>query len=201
LVLVGLGFWSRWPPGTQGNNVTWSCQPVKMLGARRLGSRRKSGGKTAHDNRSFVPRNSIPIKDLALCPELDPPTDSPDEAEIMARHVRHSRVEGSAQTERERGWPPILAKVWASGIVAAVSILISLASEWAAERSIFQTLRERWAIVAVSAILLFDIGLTIALALRQRRRAPRLTEKVTAAYHGALSGSVINPEIKAASRS
>jgi hypothetical protein len=81
-----------------------------------------------------------------------------------------------------------------------VSIFISLASEWAAERSIFQTLKERWAIVAVSAILLFTVGLTIALALRQRRRAPRLTETVTAAYRRALSGSVINPETKVESR-
>src|SRR5580658_7249808 len=134
--------------------------------------------------------------------------DLPIRKAMMARHARHRRAEGSAQTEREKGWPSILEKVWASGIVAAVSIFISLASEWAAERSIFQTLRERWAIVAVegwitvavSAILLFDIGLTIALALRQRKRAPRLTETVTAAYHRALSGSVINPEIKVESR-
>jgi hypothetical protein len=108
------------------------------------------------------------------------------------------------QTEREKGWPSVLAKVWESGFAAVVTavmaLLSSVGNELAAERSIFQTLRERWAIVAVSAILLFTVGLTIALALRQRRRAPRLTEKVTAAYLRALSGSVINPEINAESR-
>jgi len=116
--------------------------------------------------------------------------------------ARRARLSGSdgPQIQREKGWPSILAKVWASATVVAVSIFISLASEWAAERSIFQTLKERWAIVAVSAILLFTVGLTIALALRQRRRAPRLTETVTAAYRRALSGSVINPETKVESR-
>jgi hypothetical protein len=121
----------------------------------------------------------------------------------MARHVRHSRAEGSAQTKREKGWPSVLG-VWESGFAAVVTavttLFISLGNELAAERSIFQILRERWAIVAASAILLFTVGLTIALALRQRRRSPRLTEKVTAAYLRALSGSVINPEIKAESR-
>jgi hypothetical protein len=81
-----------------------------------------------------------------------------------------------------------------------MTLFISLGNELAAERSIFQTLKERWAIVAVSAILLFTVGLKIALALRQRRRSPRLTPKVTAAYLRALSGSAINPEIKAESR-
>jgi hypothetical protein len=122
----------------------------------------------------------------------------------MARHARPSRVEGSAQTEREKGWLPIPAKVWESGfasvVTAVMTLFASLGSELAAERSILQTLRERWAIVAVSAILLFTVGLTIALALRQRRRSPRLTEKVTAAYLRALSGSIINPEFKAESR-
>jgi hypothetical protein len=115
----------------------------------------------------------------------------------MARNLRHSRADGPAQTERDKGWPSILAKVWESGVAAAVAMSISLVSELAAERTFFQTVRERWAIVAVGAILLFTVGLTIALALRQRRRSPRLTEKVTAAYLRALSGSIINPETNA----
>ena len=98
------------------------------------------------------------------------PTDDglPTRKEIMARHVRHSRAEGPAQTKREKGWPSILG-VWESGFAAVVTavmtLFISLGNELAAERSIFQTLKERWAIVAVSAILLFTVGLTIALAL------------------------------------
>ncbi|MGA2740340.1 MAG: hypothetical protein ABSG65_23235 [Bryobacteraceae bacterium] len=125
----------------------------------------------------------------------------PAPKEVMARNLRHSRADGPAQTERDKGWPSILAKVWESGVAAAVAaavaMSISLVSELAAERTFFQTVRERWAIVAVGAILLFTVGLTIALALRQRRRSPRLTEKVTAAYLRALSGSIINPETNA----
>lgn len=84
------------------------------------------------------------------------PTDDglPTRKEIMARHVRHSRAEGPAQTKREKGWPSILG-VWESGFAAVVTavmtLFISLGNELAAERSIFQTLKERWAIVAVSA--------------------------------------------------
>jgi hypothetical protein len=118
----------------------------------------------------------------------------------MARHTGLSRAEEPARTKREEGWPSILAKGWESGVAAAGSVLIAIIGNLAAERSIFQTLKERWAIVAASAILLFTVGLTIGLARRQRRRAPRLTEEVTTAYRRALTKSVINPEAQAESR-
>jgi len=110
--------------------------------------------------------------------------------------ARRARLSGSdwPQIQRGEGRPYILAKVWQSGIAAVCSVLIGLISELAAHRFVFQTPKERWAIVAASAILLFTVGLTVALAIRQRRRVPRLTEQVTAAYCHALSGSVINPK-------
>jgi len=123
----------------------------------------------------------------------------PIRKETMTRHTRLGRAGEPARTKREEGRPSILAKVRQAGVAAVVTYLLAL-FEVAARQSVFQTLRGRWAIAAASLLLLFTVGLTVAFALRQRRRTPPLTGKVTAAYRRALAGSIINPEVKAESR-
>lgn len=94
----------------------------------------------------------------------------------------------------------LLWKTWSSILPALMGLVLSLVSLLAQSRSIYQVVLDRWGILVAILVSSVTVALTVTFALRQSRRARRLTEDVIAAYQRALNASIVNPSVGAKTR-